>query len=49
MRITMLALGTRGDADPAMIQRARELGEKIRAEDGLGAAVTVIEAYISGR
>lgn len=36
-------------SDPAMIQRARELGEKIRAEDGLGAAVTVIEAYISGR
>ena len=34
--------------DPAMRQRAAELGAKIRAEDGLGTAVQLIEAYLRG-
>jgi len=32
--------------DPAMRQRAQALGEQIRAEDGVGRAVGLIEAYL---
>jgi UDP:flavonoid glycosyltransferase YjiC (YdhE family) len=34
-------------SDPGMRRRAAELGEKIRAEDGIGAAVNLIEDYLS--
>jgi len=36
-------------ADPAMRRRAADLGAKIRAEDGVGRAVGLIEAYLRGR
>jgi len=34
--------------DPEMKERARVLGEKIRAEDGIGRAVDLIERYLTG-
>lgn len=34
-------------ADPGMRRRAAELGEKIRGENGIGAAVNLIEDYLS--
>ena len=33
-------------SDPAMRQRAAALGEKIRAEDGVGKAVDLIYNYV---
>ena len=32
--------------DPAMWQRAAEVGQRIRAEDGVGAAIELIEQYL---
>jgi UDP:flavonoid glycosyltransferase YjiC (YdhE family) len=32
--------------DPAMQQRAAELGQRIRAEDGVGAAIELIRQYL---
>jgi UDP:flavonoid glycosyltransferase YjiC (YdhE family) len=34
--------------DPTIRERANALGEKIRAEDGVGRAVEVIEEYLRG-
>jgi sterol 3beta-glucosyltransferase len=34
--------------DPNMSQRAADLGAMIRAEDGISAAISIIEAYLSG-
>jgi sterol 3beta-glucosyltransferase len=33
-------------SDPAMRQRAAELGQRICAEDGIGVAVELIEQYL---
>jgi len=38
----------RAATDPAMRQRAGELGARIRAEDGIGTAVALIERFLGG-
>src|SRR5687768_3550041 len=38
----------RAATDPNIRQRANALGEKIRAEDGVGQAVEVVDAYLRG-
>ena len=55
MRVTIMGIGSRGDVQPLaaaihiavtdepMRTRATLLGEKIRSEDGVGNAVTIIE------
>lgn len=42
-----LAQAIRATSDPAMRARAAELGAKIRAEDGIGTAVALIEKYLN--
>jgi len=40
---------TQAVTDQAMLRRAAALGEKIRAEDGVGTAVAIITQYLSGK
>jgi UDP:flavonoid glycosyltransferase YjiC (YdhE family) len=39
---------TQAVTDPGMRQRAVELGEKVRSEDGVGNAVRIIDQHIKG-
>lgn len=53
MHLTLLALGSRGDVQPYAALgkglRAAELGERIRAENGIEQAVAIIERHVANR
>jgi hypothetical protein len=46
MNITILAAGSRGDVQPAIVRRAAAVGEIITQEGGVGHAVHVIEEHV---
>ena len=44
MNVTILTLGSRGDVQPYVA-----LGERLRAEDGVGMGVSVLEESVRGQ